>query len=319
MREWKGLKVPVEPKKEWKEDQKNTCCVAPLGTLCVGIDCEECIYSFLNSTELEQFYKESFPEKPKKLPKRDSNGRFCKKAATLPKLTVEVFNRPDCPEWACFAAVDKNGEAHFYSRKPLSDSVYSCWYIAWCTDRDNLLRIESARRAVQFDASDWQHSLIQRPVKELPKLTQTAFHSPDCPKEATTLKVFPANHVVALDKDNKVLQVMELQCEEGEVRKPVSDWYYSPAADDLYRADESDRRIPEDAYPVEVYHHSPGYLVGLAVTHRLTERIYLISDVRGNLVTLKGIDRDDVLSMVSLILNYRFTGTKEFCCEFERL
>ena len=29
----------------------------------------------------------------------------------LPKLTAEVFNRPDCPEWAKYAAVNRNNTA----------------------------------------------------------------------------------------------------------------------------------------------------------------------------------------------------------------
>ena len=29
--------------------------------------------------------------------------------AKLPKLTAEVFDRPDCPEWAQYAVVDKDG------------------------------------------------------------------------------------------------------------------------------------------------------------------------------------------------------------------
>ena len=106
MREWRGLKVPCEPKKEWKEAHKNTCCEAPFGTLCVGIDCKDCIYSFLNRTEREQFYKECFPEKPKKLPQRDAKGRFRKKGGAemmyyWEGLKVPVDLKREWGEWMC--------------------------------------------------------------------------------------------------------------------------------------------------------------------------------------------------------------------------
>lgn len=156
MREWKGLKVPAEPEKEWKEDQKNTCCGAPFGTLCVGIDCEDCIYSSLNLTEREQFYKECFQKNPKKLPKRDSKGRFCS-SYKAPKLTEEVFNKPGCPEWAQWAAVDSSGLALFYETKPIfTGSRWSAASFGTCT------RVISGG---YYDATDCEHSLIERPKK----------------------------------------------------------------------------------------------------------------------------------------------------------
>lgn len=36
----------------------------------------------------------------------------------LPKLTVEVFDRPDCPKWAKYVAVDANGYGYWYEENP---------------------------------------------------------------------------------------------------------------------------------------------------------------------------------------------------------
>ena len=76
----------------------------------------------------------------------------------LPKLTADVFNRPDCPEWAKYAAVDESGEVWVFSVKPtinVSDELWCCsTKSANCT---SLL--------FKADASDWQNSLIERPAK----------------------------------------------------------------------------------------------------------------------------------------------------------
>lgn len=76
----------------------------------------------------------------------------------LPKLTAEVFDHPNCPEWAKYAAVDVSGIAHYFDERPyLADTFFynNCAH-HWTVDGD-------------FDASDWQNSLIERPAKiELP-------------------------------------------------------------------------------------------------------------------------------------------------------
>lgn len=70
----------------------------------------------------------------------------------LTKLTAEVFDRPDCPEWAKYAAVDENGCAYWYPCKPnRSDNFF----------RDTGWKIIPGK----FDAADWQNSLIERHVK----------------------------------------------------------------------------------------------------------------------------------------------------------
>lgn len=73
----------------------------------------------------------------------------------LPKLTAEVFDREDCPEWANWAAVDSCGDAYFYMEKPQANSQ------RW----NDSVRCDFYYIG-KFDASDWQNSLIKRPVKE---------------------------------------------------------------------------------------------------------------------------------------------------------
>lgn len=76
------------------------------------------------------------------------------KKTVLPKLTAEVFDRPDCPEWAKWVAVDGDGEACFFADKP---AIFKGkWW-----DRDVAHRVICDL----FDPSDWQNSLIERPIK----------------------------------------------------------------------------------------------------------------------------------------------------------
>ena len=77
--------------------------------------------------------------------------------AKLPKLTTDVFNRPDCPEWAKWAAVDKSGECYVFGDKPARNCLKWLWSFAGgCKYIDD------------YDQSDWQNSLIERPVTALP-------------------------------------------------------------------------------------------------------------------------------------------------------
>jgi hypothetical protein len=88
------------------------------------------------------------------------NSGYCKwekcndgEVANLPKLTAEVFDRPDCPEWAKWAAVDKCRNAMWYEGEPkVVGSVF------WNSQRGQIQKIPG-----KFDASDWQNSLIERP------------------------------------------------------------------------------------------------------------------------------------------------------------
>lgn len=85
--------------------------------------------------------------------------RLQPEVAKLPKLTAEVFDRPDCQEWAKYAAVDKDGTARFHAEEPTLPTVLDGEW--WCsTGNDTFITGE-------FDASDWQNSLIERPKKSV--------------------------------------------------------------------------------------------------------------------------------------------------------
>ena len=80
----------------------------------------------------------------------------------LPKLTAEVFNRPDCPEWATYAAVNRNNTASWFNDKPIYDGNKSCLWL--CKETPYYVAVETIPGV--WDASDWQNSLVERPAKE---------------------------------------------------------------------------------------------------------------------------------------------------------
>lgn len=93
--------------------------------------------------------------------KRVSEEPEQKQENTLPKLTAEVFDRPDCPEWARYAALGGGGVLTFYEDKPMmSKDEYPKRWINY----DRWYPVEGTK----FDASDWKNSLIERPAKPLP-------------------------------------------------------------------------------------------------------------------------------------------------------
>lgn len=76
----------------------------------------------------------------------------------LPKLTAEVFDRTDCPDWAKFAALGGGGGLTFYEDKPMmSKDEYPKMWIKY----DRWYPVKGTK----FDASDWQNSLIERYAK----------------------------------------------------------------------------------------------------------------------------------------------------------
>ena len=85
------------------------------------------------------------------------------KCSQLPKLTAEVFDRPDCPEWAQFAAVDQDGAGAYFESKPS--------LLSWCPWWDRTIKHCLIDDFEKWDASDWQNSLVERPAKkpELPE------------------------------------------------------------------------------------------------------------------------------------------------------
>ena len=152
MEKYKGLKIPVQPRKEWdwmKEDQD--CQVLNIlnsSVKCRWIACEDCIYTKRHMQTRKEFYEETFE-------------------AGLSKLTAEVFNSPDCPEWAMFASVNEDGSAYYWAWYPKIDEKEHHWMAKGFY---NWFRIEGT-----FDSSDWRSSLISRtggtrkePTKKLP-------------------------------------------------------------------------------------------------------------------------------------------------------
>ena len=76
-------------------------------------------------------------------------------------LNEKVFALGNCPDWAEWAAVDADGAAYFYMYRP-SPGVNRYR----CTNAESpCIRINTSWSL--FDATDWQHSLIERPRKVL--------------------------------------------------------------------------------------------------------------------------------------------------------
>ena len=87
----------------------------------------------------------------------------------LPKLTTEIFDRPDCPKNVRYAVVTSEGRVVGYTSKPYINTFYNmhneltrCW--GFDTGCSFTIAI-----AGTFDASDWQNSLIERPAKTPPE------------------------------------------------------------------------------------------------------------------------------------------------------
>ena len=102
---------------------------------CRWIECKDCIYTKCHAQERKGFYEETFKTE-------------------LPKLTAEVFNRPDCPKWALLASINEDGSAYYWAWYPRINEKEHRWMAKGLY---NWRQIEGA-----FDASDWQNSLISR-------------------------------------------------------------------------------------------------------------------------------------------------------------
>jgi hypothetical protein len=74
----------------------------------------------------------------------------------LPKLTAEVFDRPDCPVDAKIAVVNEDGSAYWGSFNTARPNFRG----GWDGENGSWFSIPG-----KFDSSDWQNSLIKRPSK----------------------------------------------------------------------------------------------------------------------------------------------------------
>lgn len=70
------------------------------------------------------------------------------------KLTQSIFKSTDCPDWAEYAAVDKDGEAYLYEQKPKRQAE------SWIPGPGDYTGLMDA-----FDSSNWENSLIKRPER----------------------------------------------------------------------------------------------------------------------------------------------------------
>lgn len=136
---YEGLEIPrVEASvlEGIKEKLRNNTKPELISGLCVGVDCpeylycEHCIFSKDHRLSLMR-YLGIAPMEPQ--------------VKELPKLTVEVFDHPDCPSWANYAAVNKGGRVIFYEDKKSPGVKADIGF---------------------FDASDWPNTIIERPKKQ---------------------------------------------------------------------------------------------------------------------------------------------------------
>lgn len=72
-----------------------------------------------------------------------------------PKLTQEIFDLPNCPEWAVAAAVDRRGRCYVYRSVAdvRIDADLQCHFSGYCCGMG------------MYDASDWKNSLIIKQEK----------------------------------------------------------------------------------------------------------------------------------------------------------
>lgn len=93
---------------------------------------------------------------------QNTHWREVEPASNLPKLTEEVFNRPDCPPEANAAVVTKSGRAYFFAADILKcDPEVGGWQIPPENDNGRCWRIPG-----HFDSSEWENSIIYRPVTQ---------------------------------------------------------------------------------------------------------------------------------------------------------
>lgn len=74
-------------------------------------------------------------------------------------LNEKVFELDTCPDWAQYAAVDADGKAYWYSAKPERARR------DWIDLSGRIYLIQDVDNAFIFDATNWKHSLIERPEK----------------------------------------------------------------------------------------------------------------------------------------------------------
>ena len=147
-------------------DETSYCGKLPTEMSC-DRDCHVCVFARMstkqNQVARKEFFYQCFPdERPRK--ESCSECANYKPKEELPKLTQEVFEREGCPEWAHWAAVGKDGRAWWFEDRPFIPSdllPVPGWITSWqCKEIPSI--------TAPFDATDWEHSLIEREIKVKP-------------------------------------------------------------------------------------------------------------------------------------------------------
>lgn len=79
-------------------------------------------------------------------------------------LDESIFNHPECPEWAKYAAVDGTGDAYWFGMKPsVFVAVWVCDETAGCDPNIFVKRIPG-----KWNAEKWEESLIEHVAGDAP-------------------------------------------------------------------------------------------------------------------------------------------------------
>lgn len=116
-------------------------------------------YKLYKNTDVVKFAKSLMKSKP--VTNCNQTEQPTSDCSQLPKLTAEVFDQQDCPWWAKWAAVDSFGHAVWTDDKFEPQSHIFSVFMEF--DKGHIRQIPGV-----WDATDWQNSLIGRPVKSLP-------------------------------------------------------------------------------------------------------------------------------------------------------
>ena len=247
---YKGRVVPCSCKKEWTWmlDEEHLGCSENIGETrdfigCTNISCCDCIYS--SNPQREEYYKHCFPE-------------------ARPKLTQKIFDRPDCPDWAQYAAVDSNGSAYWYDDPPRQGEEQ------WHTQRVDVYNggvAKVKRLSGRYEASDWKNSLIARPAS----------------RACSTCK----NYEPKDSPDREMIPVYEFDW--------YTQWKYSQREDKYYYIEDISKNrarelktgklvneLPADVIVVSPADPDPAVLIATAVQHVPTGNYYVIQKVEGD-------------------------------------
>lgn len=239
---YKGFVVPFPCKKDWKwmltEDLSGCYNINPEGEEnCRHVDCHDCVY--FNTEARAEYYKSCFPERP--------------------KLTVEIFDRPDCPEWAEWAAADGRGAAYWYSAQP--DLIRNN-PITWCPQFGTMLR--------KIEGTLYEGS--NKPIFRAHNLSSCSTCKNYEPKDSP---------------DREMIPVYEFDW--------YTQWKYSPSEDTYYyienlsknrarelKTGELVNEIPADVIVVIPRDPGPATLTSTAVKYVPTGNYYVIQKVEGD-------------------------------------